>query len=124
MYPFNIVLVNGMPYQCQKSKITLHRPLSERHDLVGLLMQDLEEYALLEVKKASPLSAIVKGELIKISKNGLIPAVECIADNGDSIAGDFLIESMKAHKKGLVSFTAKLVGQITYTPSQYQKGRD
>ena len=120
MYNFNIVLVNGMPYQCQKSKITLHRPLSERHDL-GFLCEP--EYALLEVKKASPLSAMAKGGLIETSKNGLISAVECIVDNGDSIAGDFLIESMKAHKKGLVSFTAKSSGQITYTASQYQKGR-
>ena len=112
MNEYSVFLINGIAYQCQQSKMTLHLVRSAQCDLVFACSEPA--YALIRVIKAKPLSFFIKESICEIALGGQISSIEFIADDC-SMCGDFAIETVKKHKKGSVSFTAKSFGEITYT---------
>tara|TARA_R110000796_G_scaffold116039_1_gene228467 strand:+ start:770 stop:1120 length:351 start_codon:yes stop_codon:yes gene_type:complete len=113
MNEYSIILINGIAYQCQKSKMTLHRPTSEIHDWSTFFCAD-PVYALIEVKKAKPLSVRIKETISNMSANCELLDIECVG-GGNSVFGEFVFETVRINSKGLVSFTAKSSGELTCT---------
>ena len=108
MNEYSVILINGIAYQCQKSKMTLHT----RHDLSFACAEPT--YALIEVKKAKPLSVRIKETISNMSANCELLDIECVG-GGNSVFGEFVFETVKINSKGLVSFTAKSSGELTCT---------
>ena len=97
-----IILINGMAYKCKRAKITINNNLEDANKEWGYSMSRHSfSSAMIEITKATPLSNFKEKGAVGICQHSIMPTIELMNEDG-SMRGQFVISSIKEHKKGAV----------------------
>ena len=117
MKSFSVISINGRSYKCEGLSASIPRIITNESCFRVLNLNDPPMQMTVNVKKSVTLSKFHHTSywyILDKAERGEIVTLDFV-NSGYEFTGLFLIVESKQHKRGSVSFSAVLSGEVTVT---------